>query len=91
MMKKTLYLFFLLLSVMSFSQDPTNRFAESEKDNSTLNSNKSIETEEEPPTQTLNGGNPADPIPVDDYLPLLVVAAVGIIIYKAYPRKNLVS
>ena len=33
--------------------------------------------------------NPSDPIPIDDYIPLLLIIAVGLITYKTYGRKSL--
>lgn len=33
--------------------------------------------------------NPADPIPIDNYIPLLVILAAGLITYKTYGRKSL--
>lgn len=38
--------------------------------------------------QEENGGNPGDPVPVDDYVPLLFLAAAGIIIATAYRKKT---
>ena len=29
-----------------------------------------------------NGGNPGDPVPVDDYIPVLLVVALGFIVYQ---------
>lgn len=33
--------------------------------------------------------NPADPVPVDDYIPLLLIIAAVLITYKTYGRKSL--
>ncbi|MCW4450807.1 hypothetical protein OK344_01125 [Kaistella sp. BT6-1-3] len=33
--------------------------------------------------------NPSDPIPIDDYILLLLIIAVGLIAYKTYGRKSL--
>ncbi len=33
--------------------------------------------------------NPSDPIPIDDYIPLLLIIAAGLITYKTYGRKSL--
>lgn len=38
--------------------------------------------------QEEDGGNPGDPVPVDDYVPLLFLAAAGIIIATAYRKKT---
>lgn len=40
----------------------------------------------------LEGDDVADPAaPIDDYLPLLVLTAVGIIIYQTHKKRNLLS
>lgn len=38
-----------------------------------------------------NPANPADPIPIDDYLPMLITTALGIIIYTTQKKKKLLS
>jgi len=35
--------------------------------------------------------NPGDPVPIDDYLPLLMVAAVGMIGYAGYRKRKLTA
>lgn len=36
-----------------------------------------------------NPANPSDPIPIDDYIPLLLIAAMGLIVYNTYRKKTL--
>lgn len=36
-------------------------------------------------------GDPPEPLPIDDYLPLLAFTALGIIIYKTRKNRNLLS
>lgn len=38
----------------------------------------------------LEGEDP-EPVPIDDYIPLLVLTALGILIYKAHRGRNLLS
>lgn len=35
--------------------------------------------------------NPSDPVPIDDYLPLLVVTAIGMIGYAGYRKRKLTA
>lgn len=94
-MRKALAFYFVFISVLFIPQMSSNPFSESEN----------AETAHvERSGQHMNGGeydedpeipagdpNPGDPVPIDDYLPLLAVAAVGIIIYKTHQKKNLLS
>ena len=36
-----------------------------------------------------NPANPSDPIPIDDYIPLLVIVAMGMIVYNTWRKKTL--
>ena len=43
--------------------------------------------EQAPPDVAANSpGDPADPTPIDDYLPLLVIAGIGLIAWKVRKR-----
>ncbi|WP_332030204.1 hypothetical protein [Kaistella sp.] len=44
---------------------------------------------EKEPEVAYSPGNPGEPVPIDDYLPLLVIIAAGLITYKTYGRKSL--
>lgn len=35
-----------------------------------------------------NNPNPNDPVPIDDYIPLLVIAAMSMIVYTTYRKKQ---
>lgn len=90
-MKKILYIFFFLIGTLHFGQGvAANPFEESEKESGAFNSGNGDEAEILPDTQK-NGGNPGDPTPIDDYIPLLVLTALGIIIYKTRKNRNLLS
>lgn len=88
MMKKVLYIFFLLVSTLHFGQGAANPFEDAENENSTLESKPVVESEPHSGTLDSGGGNPGDPLPIDDYMPLLVSTAVGIAIYAARQKKK---
>lgn len=93
-MKKTLYIFFLIISIFSYSQSGPNRFDESENDNVfNRNTNVNDHTSQEGHETALDtgGGNPGDPLPIDNYIPFLAITAVGIIVYTAQKKKKLLS
>ena len=90
-MKRFLVLSFLYLTSLVFGQKTVNRF-----DDNSQTIFQNVEEKEANPKITIsesgNGaGNPGDPAPIDDYIPLLIITAVGIIIYKARKNKNLLS
>lgn len=91
-MRNIIALVFLLLSVMVCSQSK-NIFADGEQNSSDAattriydSSDNLVATEaaddDGPP-------NPADPIPIDDYIPLLVIVAMGMIVYNTWRKKTL--
>ncbi|MBD8084118.1 hypothetical protein [Chryseobacterium caseinilyticum] len=72
-MKKIFLISTIFLSGLAFSQDD-NRYVY-EEDNSTEKADENYPTA------------PSDPVPIDDYIPVLVLAAVGIAAY--YGRKRI--
>lgn len=40
------------------------------------------------PDEVCGAPNPADPIPIDDYLPFLMITAVGIIVFITHKKKK---
>ena len=76
------------------AQQSVNRFEEADQGNgSAEESSYQAEAmlEENQQGQIVPGdpddpGNPGDPVPIDDYIPLLVIAAAGIIAYKGYKK-----
>lgn len=74
---------------IGFAQElPTNRFEETEQD---YNNEYSEPTVAKEPETAGFPGNPGEPVPIDDYIPLLIVAAVGIIVYKSYTKNKALS
>lgn len=89
-MKKTFYIFILLLGTLYFAQGTANPFEESEKEHSAFEPKTAIEPAGNTATtdSPSSGGNPAEPAPIDDYLPALAITAVGIIVYTVRKKKN---
>lgn len=85
----------LILILFSFfstvvAQESANRFKEGE-DEATYQKANVIDHSTGTDNSQSKTGNPADPVPIDDYIPLLIFAAVGIIIYQTQEKKNLLS
>ena len=79
-----IYLYFIFFAISVPAQQSVNRFEQEE-----YNSNVMVdgEPEEAPPdVATSTPGNPAGPTPIDDYLPLLVIAGIGLIAWKVRKR-----
>ena len=71
---------FVLIQSISFAQSGSdNRFEESEK----MEDKQVSDTPYIEPEVKANPGNPGDTVPIDDYLPLLIFAAVAVIFYKS--------
>ena len=88
-MRNFLVSLFIILFSFGYAQElPTNRFDELETSDKTVYDSPA---ESPPEMESLNGGNPADPTPIDDYIPLLIIAAVGIIVYKSYTKNKALS
>ena len=90
-MKNFFLIFFFCIGSWATAQQESNPFSSAEQNN-TSNQN------EGPTYETANGNvtnppgeNDPEPVPVDDYLPLLVMTAVGIIIYKTQKKRSLGS
>lgn len=92
-MKKIRYILFLLISFFSFAQSGPNPFAdkESESEFNKPTATKDNETQVKDNAASLDsgGGNPGDPVPIDNYIPLLIITAVGIMVYHTSQRKNI--
>lgn len=80
-MRKVILILFLSIGMLSFGQNEPNRFEESEL---AVNTTKSDEFGN---VTAKNGGNPAVPAPIDDYVPLLVLVATVLIYYVTYKKR----
>lgn len=92
-MKKYLSVLFIAFSAVTFAQFQDNLF---EKEKATAKPTSEISTNAEAET-TLdvdassadegNPGNPGDePVPIDDYLPVLLLSGFALVVY--YQRRN---
>ncbi|MGV8914044.1 MAG: hypothetical protein ACOH1X_01210 [Kaistella sp.] len=87
-MKKILGVILVMFFSIGFAQDqPENRFNEAEQE---FNQD-SNEPTAKGPVVAYGPGNPGEPVPIDDYIPLLIIAAVGIIVYKSYTKNKALS
>ena len=86
-MKYLLFIFLFFIGSYAQAQEETNPFSSSERQSETTFDEK------ETPNAGLDIGNPGgeDDLPIDDYIPLLVVTAIAFIIFKEYKRRNVVS
>lgn len=79
-----IYLYFIFFAISVPAQQTVNRFEQEEYNSNVMEDGK---PEQAPPdVATRNGGNPAGPTPIDDYLPLLVIAGIGLIAWKVRKR-----
>ena len=91
-MKKIRYILFLLISFFSFAQSGPNPFAEKESESAFNKPNATKDNETQVKDNTdfdPGGGNPGNPVPIDNYIPLLIITAVGIMVYHTSQRKNI--
>lgn len=86
LMKKILYIILFFISVLGYSQQEANRFVESENADAITKDQTAGDLQQTEPGDS-GGGDPADPAPIDDYIPLLLVVAVGIIGYSGYRKR----
>ena len=81
-----------MISTSHFAQIVDNRFEEPEQESSAFKANVHNESAvQEPAQSSANGGNPGDPVPIDNFIPLLAITAVAIIIYITRKKNNLLS
>ncbi len=88
-MKNAWFLLMFLGSIIVHAQKDENPFAESDK-----NSWAASDQKAEPEMANGDPGNPDGdddpvPVPIDDYIPVLVIVAAGMIMYTTYHRKSL--
>lgn len=92
MFKKIVFILSFLLCVSTSSQEyDQNKFRDNEHENS-INQNSEKESDFGVANKaTLGPTDPPGPLPINDYIPLLVLTALGIIIYKTRKNRNLLS
>ena len=89
-MKKYIYIFIIFISFGVTAQTQTNVFDDTaemaeRKDNSDVYA----DMPEKEPEIARGPGNPGeDPVPIDDYLPLLLITAVGIIVHAGCRKRK---
>lgn len=95
-MKKYLLIFFVACSAMSFAQFQDNVFekdktvvqsdAQSASEATASDSQSSFGRIPDPGDQEEGPGNPGEPVPVDAYIPSLLLVGLSLVVY--YQRKN---
>lgn len=90
-MTRFFILLMLSLSITGFAQQGPNRFDEESAQNidNTTPQNEGNHTMDAEARD--GGGNPGDPVPVDDYIPVLVLTALAIIIHTTRKKRKLLS
>ena len=84
-MRKVIAVLVMFFSVFVFSQTLVEPSGQEYLQNSRFEQKQTALAEEG--TQTANsGGNPADPVPIDDFLPFLLIAAVALILRYGLKR-----
>lgn len=72
-----------------FAQQSDNRFSQSEENSSNGYDHSLPAAEPEPGEGPSNpDGEDDDPVPIDDYLPVLVITALGMIVFAGYRKKQ---
>ena len=90
-MKKYIYILIIFISFGVTAQTQTNVFDDTaemaEREEYT---DAYSDVPEKEPEIAYGPGNPGeDPVPIDDYIPLLVIVAMGIIVYNTWRKKTL--
>ncbi|MBD8018763.1 hypothetical protein [Kaistella pullorum] len=83
-MMRFIYLYFIFFAILVPAQQSTNRFEQEEYNSDVMEDAKPEEAL--PDVAASSPGDPADPTPIDDYLPLLVIAGIGLIAWKVRKR-----
>lgn len=90
-MKKNISLILIFLFAIVFSQHSENRFDQESESAFENTAPENKVPKNNGPVVAYGPGNPGNNVPIDDYIPLLVLAALGIIIYKTRKNRNLLS
>ena len=70
------------------SQDKENPFFESENNDKLPHSEKNTNTPSESGSTENKPGDPPNTLPIDNFIPFLLVTALGIIIYQVRKQKQ---
>lgn len=88
-MRNYFFLLFILCACFYNAQEKANRFNEAEDQTFNGFSTAVPESSAGPGTNQPGGGLEGDdPVPIDDYVPALLVTALGIMIYTLHPKKK---
>lgn len=88
-MRRLLLLLCLVFGLSAFAQlDTDNPFKQSENGSTSVagKAGTGNENEYNGPDTANNDPNPGGPQPIDDYIPFLVIVALGIISYVSYSK-----
>lgn len=89
-MRKLIYIILLFCNVLVFAQKEANPFSEAEKQNNAfIESAHSDQQAGDESVVSRGPGNPGDPVPIDGYLPILLFAAGGMIVYFSRKKSKL--
>lgn len=75
-----------------FDQEQSKVGNESSRDLNATAQSESVQTFDpntdtsDSPTESIGPGNPGEPVPIDGYLPFLLIGSLGLVFY--YQRKN---
>lgn len=84
-MKKLFFIILLLFQMVVYAQSTSdNPFARED-----ANQQANAEIPKDEIAASDGPGDPGSTVPIDDYIPLLLVAAMGLIVYNTYRKKTL--
>ncbi|MCP2037697.1 hypothetical protein [Chryseobacterium sp. HSC-36S06] len=90
-MRNFIFIMCLMLSGEFFSQAmPDNRFDNGNEQIYEQQQKLPVQDDyqQDPQQLTNNTGQPGDPVPIDDYLPVLLITAVGIIVHAGWRKRK---
>lgn len=92
-MKKLFLLFLIPYFSLAFSQQTKNRFDQEDRtavEDRSMMGDRSMQNTDTKEGDVLQKGpgNPGDPVPVDNYIPFLIITALGLIIYQVRREKK---
>ena len=90
-MRNYFFLLFILCASFYNAQEKANPFNEAERESVNSSSTANAVPGVGGPGTGGDGDLEGDDVPIDDYIPALVVTALGIIIYTVHPKKKVVS